>query len=149
METLRHFDLQHTHTYTEIEELWHDGQQLLQGIRLLQEVSAATYDHLTSIGQQCATRILSARLNQIGIPAEAYDGWRLGIRTNDDHQNALLSMDYTESIRKAFDRIDQNTVAVVTGGVGKSIQTGRITTLRAGSDLSATAVGASLNVGTS
>jgi aspartate kinase len=147
--TLREFHLQGTHTETEVTQILDDCQRLLQGIALLEELSPCSLDHLVSTGERCAVRIVAARLNQIGVPAEAYDAWQVGMFTDDHHQNAGLVRNYKENIGKAFQRIDANVVAVVTGFLGMDRTTGKITTLgRGGSDLTATAIGAGLNVGT-
>jgi aspartate kinase len=153
--TIAHLNLDQTHTATEVRELLQECEQLLHGIQLLEEISPSTWDQLVSTGERCAVRILAARLNQIGIPAEAYDAWQVGIFTNSQFGNADLIPDYDVTIKHAFleqRRIDPNTVAVVTGFLGKEDKPkkgrkGKITTLgRGGSDLSATAIGASLGV---
>jgi aspartate kinase len=94
-----------------------------------------------------SVRIMSARLNQLGVPALPFDAWTLGFRTNSDFGDAALLPETEENLRKAFkERIDPATVAVVTGFVGHDPQ-GRITTLgRGGSDLTATAIGAACNL---
>mmetsp|Transcript_17263 Transcript_17263/g.23981 ORF Transcript_17263/g.23981 Transcript_17263/m.23981 type:complete len:114 (-) Transcript_17263:782-1123(-) len=84
---------------------------------------------------------MAARLNQIGVPAMAFDAWDVGVRTDSKFGDASLLPSAEEDIRASFDRIDPNVVAVVTGFIGHEPQ-GRITTLgRGGSDLTATAIG--------
>jgi aspartate kinase len=89
---------------------------------------------------------MAGRLNQIGVPAQAFDAWDMGIFTDSNFGDAKLLPSTEESIQKAFARLDPNVVAVVTGFIGHD-PTGKITTLgRGGSDLTATAIGAALGL---
>jgi len=140
-----HFDFPQ-HTRDEVNALLNECEDLLNGVRLLQELSPKSLDQLVSYGERCSVRIMAARLNQIGVPAEAFDSWKVGIHTTSQFGDAKLAPDCEEKIRKAFDRIDPNVVAVVTGFIGHD-PNGRITTLgRGGSDLTATALGAALRL---
>jgi len=131
-------------TRDEITNLLDECEDMLNGVRLLQELSPKSLDQLVSYGERCSVRIIAARLNQIGVPAQAFDAWEVGIHTTDVFGDATL-LDTTEAnIAATFrDKIDPNIVAVVTGFIGKEPKQGRITTLgRGGSDLTATAIGA-------
>jgi aspartate kinase len=89
---------------------------------------------------------MAARLNQIGVPAQAFDAWDMGIMTDSNFGDAKLLPNIEETIKTAFARLDPNVVAVVTGFIGHD-PNGKITTLgRGGSDLTATAIGASLGL---
>ena len=148
-ETLQQFGLEGTHTSIEISDLLEECTTLLRGIQLLQELSPQTYDHLVSIGERCSVRLVSARLNQIGIPSIAMDAWEVGIITNDQFQKATLVDNYQQTISQQFQMKigdPENTVPVITGFLGATAD-GKITTLgRGGSDLSATAIGSALKV---
>ena len=130
----------------EINELLSECEALLTGVRLIQEMSPKSLDQLVSYGERCSVRIMAAQLNQLGVPAQAFDAWDVGIYTDSEFGNAKILPESDDAIRKAFDRIDKNIVAVVTGFIGHD-KKGKITTLgRSGSDLSATQIGAALGV---
>jgi hypothetical protein len=84
-----------------------------------------------SYGELCSVRIMAARLNQIGVPAQAFDTWEVGILTDSRFGDAKLVEGYKQRVEAAFDRIDPNVVAVVTGCVGH-VPHGKITTLGRG-----------------
>ena len=132
------------HTRDEIDSLLTECEDMLNGVRLIQELSPKSLDQLVSYGERCSVRIMAARLNQIGVPAQAFDAWDMGILTDSHFGDAKLLPESQEAIRKAFGRLDPNVVAVVTGFIGHD-PNGKITTLgRGGSDLTATAIGAAL-----
>jgi aspartate kinase len=143
--TMDHFKFPEN-TAKEVIDLLNECEDLLNGVRLIQELSPKSLDQLVSYGERCSVRIMAARLNQIGVPAQAFDAWDAGILTTSDFGDARLLPDSEDAIRKAFERIDPNVVAVVTGFIGKE-KGNRITTLgRGGSDLTCTALGAALRV---
>merc|ERR1712166_1389168 len=123
-------------------------EQMLTGVKMIQELSPKSLDQLVSYGERCSVRIMAARLNQIGIPAQSFDAWELGIITDSQFGDAKLLPSYESKIQNAFqEKInDVNTVAIVTGFIGHDSH-GKITTLgRGGSDLTATAIGAALKL---
>jgi aspartate kinase len=143
--TLSEFDLP-KNTADEINELLGECEDMLNGVRLIQELSPKSLDQLVSYGERCSVRVVAARLNQIGVPAQAFDAWDMGIKTNSNFGDAQLLLEHEDAVRKAFDRVDPNVVAVVTGFIGHD-PNGKITTLgRGGSDLTATALGAAMNL---
>jgi aspartate kinase len=143
--TCEHFDYPEN-TREEIDYLLKECNDMLNGVRLIQELSPKSLDQLVSYGERCSVRIMAARLNQIGVPAQAFDAWDLGILTDSNFGDAKLVPNVEESIRKSFEKLDPNVVAVVTGFIGHDPH-GKITTLgRGGSDLTATAIGASLKL---
>ena len=144
--TCTDFDLP-DHTRDEVLGLLDECEDMLNGVRLIQELSPKSLDQLVSYGERCSVRIMAARLNQIGIPAQAFDAWDVGVFTDDKYGDAKLLPNCVDSIKERFaSRIDPNVVAVVTGFIGHNTK-GRITTLgRGGSDLTATAIGAALSV---
>lgn len=131
----------------EVTLLLDECEDMLNGVRLIQELSPKSLDQLVSYGERCSVRIVAARLNQIGVPAQAFDAWDVGICTDSEFGDAkLLLPASTEAIRAAFERVDAAVVAVVTGFIGHDPKK-RVTTLgRGGSDLTATALGAALRV---
>eukprot|EP00594_Rhizosolenia_setigera_P012286 CAMPEP_0178957680 /NCGR_PEP_ID=MMETSP0789-20121207/11078_1 /TAXON_ID=3005 /ORGANISM="Rhizosolenia setigera, Strain CCMP 1694" /LENGTH=543 /DNA_ID=CAMNT_0020640015 /DNA_START=78 /DNA_END=1709 /DNA_ORIENTATION=- len=127
----------------EVTELLDECESMLNGVRLLQELSPKSLDQLVSYGERCSVRIMAARLNQIGVPAQAFDSWEVGVYTDSNFGDAKLLDSAENEIGTVFkNRIDPSIVAVVTGFIGHD-ENGKITTLgRGGSDLTATAIGA-------
>mmetsp|Transcript_9513 Transcript_9513/g.14252 ORF Transcript_9513/g.14252 Transcript_9513/m.14252 type:complete len:599 (-) Transcript_9513:30-1826(-) len=144
--TCRKFDVPER-TRNDVEKLLDECEDMLNGVRLIQELSPKSLDQLVSYGERCSVRIMAARLNQIGVPAQAFDAWDVGVLTDDTYGDAKLLPGTIASIKERFDgRVDPNVVAVVTGFIGHNTK-GKITTLgRGGSDLTATAIGAALKV---
>jgi aspartate kinase len=141
--TMDQFDFPTT-TRDQVDSLLQECEQMLNGVRLIQELSPKSLDQLVSYGERCSVRIMAARLNQIGVPAQAFDAWDVGILTDSRFGDATLVPGYEQKVQSAFDRIDPNVVAVVTGFIGQDAN-GKITTLgRGGSDLTATAIGSSI-----
>ena len=132
---------------SEVMELLEECESLLNGVKLLQELSPKSLDQLVSYGERCSVRIMSARLNQLGVPAAAYDAWEIGMITDSNFGDALIDKSTPSNIKNFFSsRIDASVTAVVTGFIGHDSQ-GRITTLgRGGSDLTATSIGAACNL---
>jgi len=127
----------------EITCLLDECEDMLNGVRLIQELSPKSLDQLVSYGERCSVRIMSARLNQIGVPAQAFDAWDVGILTDSNFGDAQLLRSSAEVISNSFNnRIDPDICAVVTGFIGQD-PAGKTTTLgRGGSDLTATTIGA-------
>jgi len=143
--TMTHFDFPQN-TVDEINHLLDECEDMLNGVRLIQELSPKSLDQLVSYGERCSVRIMAARLNQIGVPAQAFDAWDVGIFTDSTFGDAKLLPKSEDAVRKAFSKIDPSIVAVVTGFIGHE-PNGKITTLgRGGSDLTATQLGASLKI---
>ena len=132
-------------TRAEVRALLEECEQMLTGVKMIQELSPKSLDQLVSYGERCSVRIMAARLNQLGVPARSFDAWDVGMDTDSTFGDAKLLPASEEAIRDSFERrIDPGTVAVVTGFIGKD-PAGKITTLgRGGSDLTATAIGAAL-----
>ena len=120
---------------------------MLNGVRLLQELSPKSLDQLVSYGERCSVCIVAAHLNQLGIPAQAFDAWDLGMFTDSNFGDARVLDKTADAIKSIMNgRIDPNIVAVVTGFIAHH-PNGKITTLgRGGSDLTATTIGAALDL---
>ena len=141
--TMEHFEFS-DRVKSEVNGLLDECEDLLNGVRLIQDLSLKSLDQLVSYGERCSVRIMAARLNQIGVPANAFDAWEVGILTDSKFGDAKLLNKSEAAIAKEFSRIDPNVVSVVTGFIGHDPK-GKITTLgRGGSDLTATALGAAI-----
>ena len=144
--TFDEFDIQQN-VRDEVNGLLKECEDMLNGVRLIQELSPKSLDQLVSYGERCSVRIVAARLNQIGVPAQAFDAWDVGVLTDSNFGDAKLLPSSENAIKDAFsNRIDPDVVAVVTGFIGHD-PNGKITTLgRGGSDLTATAIGAACHL---
>eukprot|EP00968_Pinguiococcus_pyrenoidosus_P001200 scaffold53_cov193-Pinguiococcus_pyrenoidosus.AAC.37 len=112
-------------------------EKFLTGVSLLQEMTPRSLDHLVSFGERSSVRLVAAQLNRIGVPAQAFDSWDLGMLTTSDFGSAEILPEAYEKLGKSLRGLDENVVPVVTGFIGKDVD-GRITTLgRGGSDLTA------------
>jgi len=117
--TCRKFDIPER-TRNDVEKLLDECEDMLNGVRLIQELSPKSLDQLVSYGERCSVRIMAARLNQIGVPAQAFDAWDVGVLTDDTYGDAKLLPGTIPSIKERFDgRVDPNVVAVVTGFIGE------------------------------
>ena len=136
-----------SHTRLEVMDLLDECEQMLTGVKMIQELSPKSLDQLVSYGERCSIRIMAAHLNKICVPAQAFDSWNVGIHTDSNFGDAKLLLGHESSVRSSFEnRIDSSVVAVVTGFIGHDPD-GKITTLgRGGSDLTATAIGAALDL---
>lgn len=134
----------------EVERLLSELQQLLIGISIMQDLTPRAKDSLVSFGERLSTRIFASFLRTRGVPAKQYDAWDLGVTTTDDFTNAEVIYELTLPKVKAALTPDPDsppTVPIVTGFLGRGKQTGAITTLgRGGSDLTATLLGAALEL---
>lgn len=121
-------------------------EKLLEGIRCIGELTPRTKDYLVSFGERISVRIVAATLNKMGVPAQAFDSWTLGMMTTSEFGNADVKEETYEAMKGLVAKIDDNLVAVVTGFIGHD-DNGRITTLgRGGSDLTATVLGTAAGV---
>src|SRR3989337_596446 len=103
---------------------------------------AREYDAVIASGEQVTAGLLAIALQERGIPARSWQGWRGASQAHGVHGAARISEIEAGEIRK---RMEQGQVAVLTGfqGIGPDK---RITTLgRGGSDTSAVALAAALD----
>ncbi len=104
--------------------------------------NAREYDVVASAGEQITSGLMAMALEDEGIAARSWQGWRIPIRTDDAHGKARIVSIDTEEISK---HLEQGEVVVVPGFQGISPDD-RITTLgRGGSDTTAVALAATLN----
>lgn len=116
------------------------------GVKYIGELTPRTVDALVSFGERMAVRIVSANLNKLGVPAQFFDAWNLGMLTTSEFGNAEIKEESYKRIKEKLSKFDGMIVPVVTGFIGHD-EKGRITTLgRGGSDLTATVIGAAYPV---
>jgi aspartokinase len=60
----------------------------LVGIKYIGELSPRTQDALVSFGERMSVRILAGLLNKLGVPAQAFDSWNIGMTTSSEFGNA-------------------------------------------------------------
>jgi hypothetical protein len=75
-------------TVVQIDELLEELSKLLEGIKYIGELTPRTKDALVSFGERMSVRIVAATLNKMGVPAQAFDSWTLGMRTTSEFGNA-------------------------------------------------------------
>lgn len=134
----------------EIENLLSELQQLLIGISILQELTLRAKDSLVSFGERMSTRIFASYLRTQGILARQHDASAIGVITTDDFTNAdIVYQETLPRVKAALTRKpgQPKELPIVTGFLGRGVHTGAITTLgRGGSDLTATVLGAALEL---
>jgi len=115
-------------------------------VHVLGEVTSRAMDTISSMGERVSARVVAARLNEQGYPAQAVDATEL-IVTDNCFQNAVPQMQATaEQVqRNLAPLLEEGIIPVVTGFMGATVD-GITTTLgRGGSDYSASILGAALN----
>jgi aspartate kinase len=133
-------------TICDLEDLLSDVEKLLNGIKYIGELSPRTRDTLVSFGERMSVRVMAATLVKLGVESKAFDAWSLGLKTNSEFGNADIKDESYDAIRVNLDKLDMNSVPVITGFIGHDDK-GRITTLgRGGSDLTATFFGSAVGV---
>ena len=137
-------------TVKEVNKLLKKLEQICTGVALMQECTSRTRATLVSFGERISTRIFSTYLRSVGLRARQNDAFdELGIVTTDEFENGnVLDVTYSNvaaALKRS--RTELPNIAVVTGFLGRGEQTGAITTLgRGGSDLTATIIGAALQL---
>eukprot|EP01039_Chlorochromonas_danica_P006131 gene6131-6751_t len=130
----------------QINALLTDLEHLLEGIKFIGELTPRTVDTLVSFGERMSVRLVAATLNKLGVPAQAFDSWILGMKTTSEFGNAEVKDESYALLKEKLGRLDGMIVPVITGFIGHE-EKGRITTLgRGGSDLTATVVGTAVPV---
>jgi len=132
-----------------IKELLDELKTLLTGISMLHELTKRTRDYLVSFGERMSVRMMAAYLEQHGTAARFYDAWDVGFVSDSRYMAAELLDEVWQNIPEKLNDYKtgkQKEIPIVTGFIAKD-KNGIITTLgRGGSDLSATMLGAALNV---
>lgn len=119
-------------------------RELLFGICLLQEQTAAATDTVLSFGERISATIVAKLLTKAGVEAFYLDA-REWLTTDDTHGCAKVFFDESkEKLQQLAAQWKPNTLPVITGFIART-RSGRTTTLgRNGSDYTATLVGSSL-----
>ena len=100
-------------------------------------------DMLVSVGEQISAAKLTILLQEMGYKAISLTGWQAGIKTNSEYTEAKIIEIYPNRI---LDELENNQIVVITGFQGID-EHKNITTLgRDGSDITAVAVAAALQV---
>lgn len=140
----------------EVEALLSQLEQLLVGVAILQDLTPRAKDQIVSFGERLSTRIFAAYLRSRGVAARQHDAFDL-ITTTDDFGNGdVIYEETTPKVRAALlgegvggVGSHMREIPIVTGFLGRGVNTRAITTLgRGGSDLSATVIGWALRVKT-
>jgi aspartate kinase len=129
-----------------VKELFHEGEALCERTMRRRELTPATRDSISSLGERLSAPIVAAALAEHGVPSQAMEATEL-IQTDSCHGAADPRMDATRDLCRARLRplLQQGVVPVVTGFLGAT-EEGALTTLgRGGSDYSATILGAALD----
>ena len=129
-----------------VESMLDEVDAILKGISLVREISKRTMDLLLSFGERMSSRIFTEVLRQrFDVDAVCIPSYELGFRTDSNFGNASFDKDSAGDIKDKVSSV-KNDAIVTTGFIGMDHK-GDITTLgRGGSDLTATILGAVLNV---
>lgn len=135
--------------FAPVQDLLSQLKTLLTGISMLKELTKRSMDYLVSFGECLSVRIVAAYLSHEQVPARFYDGWEAGFISNSNFTSAELLDSVWKDIPNVFEDYKtgvQKEIPIVTGFIAKD-KNGYITTLgRGGSDLTATMIGAALQV---
>ncbi len=126
-----------------IEKLFEELRSVLQAVCALQELTPRTSDRIVSFGERLSTVIVTAVLEEGGVPSELVDA-RECIFTDDNYWAAAPRADETnDRLRDRLLPLLGQGVVPVLGGFIASNGKGQTTTLgRGGSDFSAAIIGA-------
>ncbi len=128
-------------------DLYQEIGDLLRGIGLVRELSPRSLDYMMSFGERMSVRAIADFFTRQGLKSQAFDVWDLGFITDANFGGARPLPGYQAEMKRLFaEKVAPDVVPIVSGFVGKTPQ-GDITTVgRNGSDLTATLVGAALEV---
>src|SRR5260370_26935272 len=130
-----------------LDEIFAEGQRLLDGTALLRELTPRALDAISSLGERLCAPIFAGAVAELGVKSSPIAATEL-IVTDTFHGGAEPRMDLTRARCEARLRplLNDSSVPVVTGFIGATPE-GVLTTLgRGGSDYSATILGAALGV---
>ena len=125
---------------TTIKEL----ENLCEGVRLVRELSPKTLDRILSFGEIVSTRIVAAKLEELGVPNIWQDS-RLIIKTNSNHGSAAV--DFPETNKRITEYFEGSEADLhIFPGFIASDESGYTTTLgRGGSDYTAAIIAAAID----
>jgi len=91
-----------------------------------------------------SSKIVAAQLTKVGIPAKRHLSFEVGFDSDGNFQKAVIQRGSSRKIARFFQKLDKDSLPVMTGFLARDRE-GNITTLgRSGSDLTATYLGAAL-----
>lgn len=126
-----------------LEREYDELRSLAAKARKRKKLDKRTTDHFQSFGERMSAKIIAAYLTKIGVKAQAFPAWEIGMVTNGEFGNAEPLESSYALIRKKIAAL--KSVPVVTGFIGRA-KKGGITTLgRGGSDYSAAIIGAAID----
>lgn len=136
----KHHEELHDLISTKLNEL----RSLLDGIYLINELSAKTKDKLLSYGEALSSTIIYHTLKSRNVDATLKNSQEL-IITDLNYNNAVVDFEITNANIKSFFKLNSHTIVLLPGFVSKSVN-GDITTLgRGGSDYTAAIVAAAMD----
>ena len=74
-------------------------ERLLEGVSYIGELTPRTSDALVSFGERLSIRIVSSQLNKLGIPAQPFDAWTIGVQTTSEFGNAEVRAVLSEALQ--------------------------------------------------
>ena len=123
--------------------LFREGEDLLQGISLLGDLSLKTLDQLMSLGERASALTLTAYLNSLEIPSTFLDT-REVIVTDAQFGGAKVNFEVTN--KKILDRFKgEKSLLIATGFIAATAQGDTTTLGRGGSDYTGSILGSALN----
>ncbi|MCG3120671.1 MAG: Bifunctional aspartokinase/homoserine dehydrogenase 1 [bacterium] len=130
------------HVFSYLDEF----ENLCHAVNTLGEVSPRAADAISSLGERMSIHLLTARLQQMGLAAEALEASEF-ILTDElfGAANPMMEKTAAHAEKRLREKMNNGEVPVITGFIGAT-KSGAVTTLgRGGSDYSAGILGAALN----
>ena len=134
-------------TEAKLHDHYHQISDIIQGLVLLGECTPRSKDAIASFGERMSTLMFAQALAQRGVPSKLLDS-RHFIRTDDQFTNARVLQDisFQETRTQIVPEIEASRVPILQGFIGSTSHGVTTTIGRGGSDLTASLVGAALDV---
>ncbi|MEL7168811.1 MAG: aspartate kinase, partial [Bacteroidota bacterium] len=138
---------EYTTLRADLDALWEQVRELLDGVFLLRECSPRFTDAIISAGERASVPLVAAAFRKAGLPARALDAREL-VRTDNRFGEATVDFVTTRTLTQvAFGSLPPDVIPIVTGFVAATAE-GVTTTLgRSGSDYTATILADALDAG--
>lgn len=120
-------------------------EDILQGISLVREITPKTMDFVVGFGERFSALILAAALKDQGLNALYVDARQL-IKTDNEHGQARVLTEPTYRNIRHFFKEHKGVISVVTGFISSTPDQITTTLGRGGSDLTASLLGAAMQV---
>jgi aspartokinase/homoserine dehydrogenase 1 len=149
---IRHFEVvkqlldiqQQNPVYTRLKIYFNQLEDLLQGVFVLQELTAKTRDLILSYGERCSTLLIS-RMALQHFPDAVYVDASDVIKTDNAFGQARVNTELTDLLIRGLANESTGKVLFVTGFIASN-EAGQVTTLgRGGSDYTAAIFGSALH----